>query len=843
MKKTVIKLLVFFAIFIVSSIICNNIMNHDHDNLTMEMGKASMPLVTMVADGENYNRLHGYTEKTDIAFQRDTITVLGDKRNTGFVVDTYGENVTGMAVEVRSVDGSRLIEKTEITDFKIGKDKITGTITLKDLIERDKEYSLTIVLELDEVREVSYYTRVIWSDALHLQEKLDYVTDFHERLYDRDAARELTKYLETNSNLEDNSSFHRVNIHSSFRQITWDELDVKEECESIIKISEIAEQTASLTMDYVVSTTDGSAKTYYTVKEYYRIRYTSDRMYLLDYERTMTQIPDVTEMYANDKILLGITGTDIPMMESEDGNVVVFVVANKLLSYNVGTNKLAVIFSFYDDENQDARTMHDEHAIKILSVDEGGNVQYAVYGYMNRGRYEGQVGIQIYNYNSSLNTIEELLYIPYDKTYSVLAEEMQQLLYVNRQQKLYLTLNNTVYRVDLVKRTYTPILEHAQESGILISANHKMAVWSEGKNDFYSVALNIKNFSNDTKYTVLAETGEVIKPLGFMDEDIIYGVANLSDVKKEPSGNIIFPMHKVCICDSAGKLLKEYKQDGIYVMEAYVESNQITLERVKCLEDGSYIETDDDHIMNNMEADAGDNVIAPAIIDKYKKYVQIRTKKTIDSKTIQILTPKEVVYEGGRALELTKGGEQNRFYVYSADGVIGIYTSPADAVNLAYSNSGVVIDDSGDYVWLKGNRAAKNQIMAIKEPEQVEKEDSLAVCLETILEFEGVVRNVANMVAEGKTPEKILQENLENVTVLDLTGCNLDALLYYVNQDIPVLALLKDGDAVLVTGFNNSQIVIMEPSTGKLYKVSTSRYTEWFAENGNCFITYMRKDG
>ena len=107
------------------------------------------------------------------------------------------------------------------------------------------------------------------------------------------------------------------------------------------------------------------------------------------------------EMYANDKILLGITGTDIPLVESEDGNVVVFVVSNRLFSYNSSTNKLSLIFSFYDKENADDRTLYDQHGIKILNVDEGGNVQFVVYGYMNRGMHEGEVGIQLYSFRKS----------------------------------------------------------------------------------------------------------------------------------------------------------------------------------------------------------------------------------------------------------------------------------------------------------------------------------------------------------------------------------------------------------------------------------------------------------
>ena len=89
---------------------------------------------------------------------------------------------------------------------------------------------------------------------------------------------------------------------------------------------------------------------------------------------------------------------------------------------------------------------------------------------------------------------------------------------------------------------------------------------------------------------------------------------------------------------------------------------------------------------------------------------------------------------------------------------------------------------------------------------------------------------------------EILEENLENVQVLDLTGCTLDAVLYYVNQDIPVLAMLQNGEAVLVTGFNEFNVVIMEPSKGALYKKGMNDAAEWFYENGNCFITYVRED-
>ncbi len=840
MKKGIIKAAVFIATFVLALIVASGIMNKGHDNLTVEMSKAGFPLITMEMEGVAYNQLHGYAQVMDTAFQRDTVTVLGADRSTGFIIDTFGEKVTGISMEVRSIDGSRLIENSELTDYTVKKDQIIGQLALKDLIDSDVEYSLVIILELDGSRPVYYYTRAIWSDSLHAAEKLDFCRDFHKRLYDREAARELTKYLETDSRLEDNSSFHNVNIHSSFRQITWGELNVREVLEPVFRLQEIASQTASFTGDYIVSTLSDGNKTYYLVKEYFRIRYSPERMYLLDYERTMTQIPDPENMYGNDKILLGIANADVDMLESEDGNIVTFVTANRLFGYDVNNNKLTSIFGFYDKNNADLRNIYDQHSIRILDVDEGGNTQFAVYGYMNRGRHEGEVGVQIYTYNSSLNTVEELVYIPSDKSYAVLAAEMEQLLYLNREGLLYLQMDHTVYKVDLAERTYTRLIDVVQDESLWVSENHKIAIWPEGEDRYHSSGLNIRNLSLDEGNMVLAESGEAIMPLGFMDEDIIYGTAKLEDIVEENSGHIFFPMYKVSICNSKGELLKEYAQPDIYITGCEVEDHQIVLERAERLESGEYRKIERDHIMNNVEAVTGKNQVVTADIDIYERYVQIQTRKSIDATNIKILTPKEVVYEGGRSLSLEGEREIDRYYVYGPYGIDTISLSPAGAVNRAYELSGVVVDGNGKCIWIKGNRVVRNQIMAIKEASVTEEKDSLAVCLDTIFRFEGLVRNSEYLLSQGQSVLEVLEENLEDAKILDMTGCSLDAMLYYVNRDIPVLALLKNGEAVLVTGFNEYNVVIMEPSTGTLYKKGMNDSTEWFAENGNCFITYSR---
>lgn len=840
MKKTIIRIAVCVVVFLASALIIGSIMNQGHNNMTMEMAPATLPMITMESGGVACNELHGNTVEMDVAYQKDCITLLGEGRQANFTVDTFGREITGISTEVRSIDGSRLIENSEVTGWKANGKSFSVSLTLKDLIDTNTQYSLTLILELEGEQKVYYYTTILWNDDVHILEILEFATDFHGKLYDKEVAKELTKYLEPNSKLTDNGTFHKVNIHSSFQQITWGSLEPVQEDAASIRLTQISGNVASLLMDFVVSTGEGKNKIYYNVEEYYRVRYTSERMYLLDYERTMTQIPDTTRMYANDKILLGITDENVDMMESADGNTVVFSDMGQLLSYNAATNGLTVIFSFYDKDNADRRTLYDNHGIKILDVDEGGNVKFAVYGYMNRGRHEGETGIQIISYDNSLNTIEEEVYIPYSKSYAVLKDEMEQLLYRNRQQHVYFFLENGVYDVDLENRSAEQLVSIRQDDSLQVSENHEIIVWQEGDDINHSNQLNVRNLNTGEQTVIRAEDGEAIRPLGFMGEDIIYGVARESDIRTENSGQIFYPMYKVCISNSSGNNLKEYGQDGIYIVDCAIEGNQITLSRIQRSENGSYQEILNDQIMNNVEEEPGQNKVVTADIDIYERYVQIQTKTTIDTKTIKVLNPKEVVFEGGRELTLDAVSEVSRYYVYNAYGVQGIYSAPGKAVKEAYDSSGVVTNDRGITVWLKGNRVSRNQIMAIKEESVTDQKNSLTVCLDNILRHAGITRNTEYDLAQGKTAIQILEENMTGVQVLDLSGCSLDAVLYYVNQDIPVLAILEDGEAVLVTGFNEFNVVIMEPSTGKLYKKGMNDATTWFAENGNHFISYMK---
>lgn len=846
MKRAIIKGVLLGCIFALALLILSRVMNQGNTDMTTEMGEATYPVLSMYVGSYRVGSLHGYAQSMECAYLRDNLQPIDEDRKIDVRMNTYGRGVDSIAFEVRSLDGERLVESTPVETYESVEDEISFSITLKDLIESDTEYMLVFLVTPEGGTPIRYYSRIILSESLHVREKLDYITDFHERTFDKEAAAELTKYLESNAE-GDNTTFHKVTIHSSFNQVTWGDLPVRKVAEPRIIIRELAEQTGSFDLEYLVNIRNGKKTDYYRVNEYYRIRYTPDRMYLLDFERTMEQIFDEeSDVYVNDKIVLGITGEEVALKESDGGNVFAFTVADKLYSYNVTDNKLARLFSFYGntEELRDLRSAYDRHDIRVLTVDETGNILFLVYGYMNRGRHEGCVGVALYAYNSMTNTVEEMAYIPYDKSYELLKTDIEELSYLSRTGIYYFMLDGSVYAVDVRTLSIETVVTGLKEGGYHVSESNQMLVWQEGSDLYAATDLILMNLNTQMQTKINAGSDEYISVVGFMGEDLIYGLARKRDIRENSTGIITFPMYCLKIQSDDGSVLKTYQKDNVYVVASEITENQLTLSRVVYDEESeSYVPTQDDQIMNTEEVRDGNNVLSFVVTETYETICQITVKNEIDARGLKHLTPKEILFEGSRSVgELGEGPSEAYFYVYGKNGIENLYVNPGKAVELAYRVAGVVVDDDGDYVWRRETRSTRNQIMAITENEVTESESSLAVCLDTILKYEGISRNTQRRLNQGDTVMDILESDLQNCTILDLSGCSLDAVLYYVNKDIPVLATLADGNAVLITGFNELNIVVMDPVTGTLEKRGMNDSTEWLEENGNQFISYIRKE-
>lgn len=844
MGKTILKAVYAVIVFLVAIVLIDNITNKGNMDITTEMSDATLPVVNVMREEESINSLYGYTQEMDTRYQCETITPVDvADRKIWLHVNTYGNRVSKVAYEVRSADGERLVEDTQIENFLQTDNNVRLEIELKDLLEQDKEYSFALQLTQEQGKKVYYYTRILLCpSANHVDEQVEFALDFHSRTFDKERAQEITKYLESNEE-GDNTTFSKVTIHSSFSQITWGSLDVTRESEPQVFVRQINPYVSKIELRYMVSVPENLDVNYYKVTEHYYIRYGAERMYLLDYNRRMDSVfMPKNSVYVNNKLLFGITDPEISMMESEDGNIFAFVKEDRLFSMNLTDNKLALLFGFYDEQHQDQRDLYDNNGIRIISLDETGNVRFLVYGYMNRGNREGGVGVTCYYYNSMLNTIEEEIYIPYNGSAGLIKKSVEELAYVNNDSFLFLILDGTIYKVDLVQKNYEVLKENLPYGSYKVSGSNRMLVWQEGNDRNASDKLVLLNLNTGRETQIRAGNEKYIKPLGFMNEDLIYGVAYKADITKDAFGATIFPMYRICIEDERGNVLKEYEKEGIYVTDAVIEEGQINLARVCKREDGiAYSPVSQDQILNDVTAESRKNVIEVIPTQDFEKIVQIAAKTKLKPDKIKYLTPKQVMYEGDRRLHIPlKETEETCYYVYDEYGIREIALHENDAILRAEELAGRVYNAAGECIWEKSNRVAVNQIMKITEDIVSEERGSVAVCLDTILKYEGISRNSAVLLRNGETMFSILQDNLTQAQILDLSGCSLSSVLYYVSRDIPVLALLNDGNAVLIVGYNELNTVIFNPLSGQIKKMGMNDSADYFEANGNSFFTYVK---
>lgn len=835
--KKLIRVAIVIASFIIAIIVFDVLLNRENDDIAEEMQSASLPVVSFVSYGKSINQMIGYVTPRKTSYMKETITPLGDGRTLSLLVKKYGASVSAIRYEVRSMDGKRLIESTDVSEYEDSGDFISFSVTLKDLIEKSKEYSFVCILDLEDGREVSYYSQVIDDNSLDSYGKVDFVLRFSDNTFNKDEENnEIIKYIESDAT-GDNTNYNRVNIHSSYDQITWGGLNISWVGGKVAYIEEIGSSTARLCVKYQIGITEEKVTKYYNVVEKYRIRQGSERIYLLDFERTMNSIfePENGGVYGN-KVMIGIAEEKTYFAENDDGNVVVFENEGSLYVCNATDNTLSAVYQTDNGDNRDVRTQEESHYIKVLSVDEIGVTDFVVYGYMTRGKHEGEVGILLLRYDPVGNTVEEKLFIPYEASVGLLKRNVDKLCYLGNTGDLFIYLDGNVYKINVDSLDVTIVVTGANDATFKTSASQEVIAYQTIGKENGTREIKVLNLSNGYERTIAALPGENVKIVDFMGEDIIFGKIETADVYTNTFGEKVYPMKELVIQNRAGSELKNYANENIYVVDCQMEGNMLTLIRQEKTDKG-FKDCNPDTILNNYTPDPTANSIEVVPTENYKKIVQIVLKNEMGKNT-KTARPMWLMYEGGRIVDIDFNTGCNRYFVYEGSEIAGVYTNPADAIKLAYSNQCVVSDETGQTVWKKGNLAKKNQIMAITGRGVGEDDTTINVCMETILEYEGYPRKIKAMLQGGKSYSDILEEAIPGIEVMDLSGCELDSMLYFLNKDIPVLAYQKDGNAVLLVGYNELNTVWMNPKNGQVYKVGMEDSRTAFKEAGNRFITY-----
>ncbi len=803
------------------------------------MSQASLPIVYFKTDaGNSYNALHGYTEEIDSTMDCEDITPIGTDRSVSLSINTYGTEVEGITYKVRDLDSGDLYESNEVKDFSVVSDYIDVSFTLKNLIDDDVKYSLEIVLDLERDKEAHYYANIIKGDSYDIQEYLDFVLNFNEVTFDSSRVNEIANYLETSSSSA-NDNFGHVDIYSSSSMITWGDLDPYLESDIQISVKDVNSEIAVICLEYRMGAENsyGSYDTY-VVNEYYRVRKTSQRFYLLNYERDANQIFDAkNDLVTTTRIDLGITSTtEVNMLSDEDGAYNYFVNNGSLWCYSVSDNIFTSVFSFSSEDTDSVREDYLDHDFKLINVDSNGDATFAVMGYMNRGEHEGEVGISLYQYDYSDNIVNEVVFIPLNTSYTVLSENAGGIAYLN-ENKFYCLVDDTLYSIDISSLEIMEVVTDLVEGTYAVSEDGSTICYSTSGDLNNTDTLRIYNMANSSDYQIKADEGDSLNVIGFIDGDCAYGIAHKSDISSDDMGNEIFAMYKVCIVDSEYNVIKEYEQDGIYISNAEIDGKRVTLTRVTKSGD-SYVSSTIDQLINKDENVVEDelSVVTATTTARLTETRILLFKAASSTSGVSLRASEKIVYNEKKWVDLDKTitGE-GKYYVYAYGRYLQSYENLNTAISKAYDSYGYVLDNNANLVY----RRYKSTQSSLSNLSITSSSSTIATAAQTLANYAGENINIASLMTSGLSVIDALK-TADNLQPLSISGLSVDKLLNYVADGYPLVAKTGDNSYCIITAYDSDNITYIDLATSATETKTITAASKIFTEAGNVYLTYYK---
>lgn len=799
---------------------------------------STFPLVNITTDKYTINTLHGYSSSLNSANVRESITPIGSDKSFRVTISGNELKIKRLDYELQDIANQKVIGTGTISAFNESDTKKTADLTLDAAMNTSTEYGMQITLTTNYSKRIHYYTRIKYYDSdFFLKQKIGFVQKFHNATFHKDTDFEINNYLETNGSAD--STLANVTINSSKKLITWGKMKPKIVSPCIPTIKELNIETAAIEQTYFVTAKTDTGKETYQIKEFYRVRYTTGRIYLLYFQRTMEAVfdPELTSTYESE-FKIGITNTeDLNLTSSPDNKKVAFVRNGNLWYYDLSSENLNMVFSFVQNSNDYVRDYYDQHDIHIINVDNNGNIDFIVYGYMNCGDYEGRVGILLYNYDPKKNQINERIYLPLDTTYQQLKEDLGQFSYVNRKNVFYFSLYDRVYAYNITSRQYTILTKNASGDNFAMLETAKCFVWSNAGSKKPATAITLLDLESEKKRTIKAPKNQYIKVLGTIDSSIVYGFVRKTDLYESKEGEQLLPVYKLIIANSQGEILKQYQTKNVYIIKTYVDKDIIRLKRVR--RSGNHFKNiSDDSIQHQQDNKAKSFDLTARVTDRSltEKYLSLPAGFVMKGKPNIIFTKYVMVTENTTFyINDPQKNASDKYYIYAYGQITGSTHDAGTSIRQADEQMGVVMDNHNNIIWERGGKFLSNTVSLIDKTRVSGNITSIKACMHMLLQSAQITEDASKL--KGPSTMDILKKYIS--TPVNLTGCTVDEILYFVSSGKPVMAMKNSSEAVLITSYNSSSVSWYDPSTGSHTKMSINHAEKYFENAGYVFISYI----
>ena len=741
------------------------------------MGESKLPYVYMLMGEKKINPLHGYYQEMSGSVVRDSIAALPEDRKLVLFAVLKKNSIEAASYDIRSLDGSELIEKDSKADLEKTSEGVKITLPIQNLIQEGKEYQLRLRLDMGE-NSVYYYTRILLGKEKMAEEMLNLGESFTRKTFSKSEAKSLSTYLESEDTM-DNSDLSHVNFHSSFQQITWGESGMSLDGDIEVSLKELSGIMGLIQLRYATKAEDkeGNTRRFYN-EDNFVMRYDSQRIYLMDFDRRTTEIFDTQNFRFQEKaLLLGVDSAE-QMQSKCSGNKEYYAFSKGNALYRLNSEGvLTRIFTYLTEENNRFRGDFLSHGIRLMDVKDNGDVDFLVYGYISRGRHEGYTGIVFYTYDNSDNTVVENFFLPLQENKEELEESLHSLAYYAGNKMFYLYYGGTVYGIDTNSFEVLTLASALKEGELSSSEDGQYLAYDEknGESELSSTVV-FKNLKLDRTRNI-SEENKLFSVIGFIENDLIIGVQDKAlGTEWNPQGEI--PVEEIRIIGPDQNEKLSYKKENLYFSNFSISGNQLSFDEYSHNENGYSYAGKDSILSNKVEEE---RTLKPELINSEgmgKNYLLPYPGKKIKKITVQ--NPEKFSIEKAGSIELNqeKTAEPGRFFAYSLGQYRGSYTNMERAIGAVNENFGYILDGKQSFLW---NRTDRPGVIIGKTREN----------------------EVTDFIAE--IPELRNSLDFKNGKILNLYGVSLNSALYYTAKGYPLMIRIE-GNWELITGYNGSQI-------------------------------------
>ncbi len=808
----------------------------DEQGAKVEMEEESYPCMQIQIQGRKINTLYGYSAPLEADVVRESVTPLNSEKRITLFIQEAKSRIVNLDYRIVDKESGEVYSTGPVNALGEKQKKID--ISFDYGFKTSMEYILDIRATTDRGRTVHYYTRLkYYLDESNLSKKLAFAEQFHKDTFTKSKAEQLGRYLEPDS-ANRNTSLSYVDITSSSDLITWAEMSPKIISDELVTIKEYNMETACIQYNYFVQAKTASGNETYHIKEFYRVRYASGQNYLLNYERSMEAAFDVSVASSKlSQLKLGITEeNNEKMLSNQKENKLYFARGGILYEYDMKENVVKKIFSAFSDNASYMYKSYDEQAIRLLKVDEKDTLYFCAYGYFPRGRYEGDVAIILYEYSAD-GELKEMVYMPMSTTYQQLREDFEEYGYVSSRGIYYFTVANTVYAYNMTAKRLEKIAENVKETSFMTMEGVHCYTWSSSLSKGYGESITIYNLEKDEKKMIYRpDTKSYVKLLGVIEDNVVYGFVRKSDMGKMSDGTKVVPCYELCIADTTGEVKRKYRIKGQYIRKVDCNGNVINMSLCR-KQNKYYVRCGEDSILNNSEKKT----------DKFSYVSRVTTKsltewyihfplsfemksKPVWGDSITTLTTSER-YVRLQQPKITK------YYVYAGGRIVASYESASRAVREADNRMGVVVSSNHQVVWERSGAFLQNTIGGLEITKAENGISNLSACVHMLLKANHYDVEAKSLKIKNQTVYEVLGKYLQRP--LNLKGCTLEEVLYFVSGNKPVIAMTGKQSAVVIAGYTSTELTLYNPASGKKETVNRRAYEKVFKEAGNQFISYM----